>query len=115
MKNLEERRGKPARIVLGDPLPDEVEILPSPERLEECCSVAGESGRIEEPSLSRIGDALDEDQVAFVSRAANLSRSSGRASSSSTADDDAVRPRAPLDPDYGTGGRGRARLGAASE
>ena len=46
MKNLEERRGKPARIVLGDPLPDEVEILPSPERLEECCSVAGESGGV---------------------------------------------------------------------
>jgi hypothetical protein len=33
VKNLEERRGKPARIVLGDPLPDEIEILPSPERL----------------------------------------------------------------------------------
>ncbi len=46
VKNLEERRGKPARIVLGDPLPDEVEILPSPERLEECCSVAGESGGV---------------------------------------------------------------------
>ena len=46
MKNLEEKRGKPARIVLGDPLPDEVEILPSPERLEERCTVAGESGGV---------------------------------------------------------------------
>jgi hypothetical protein len=46
LKNVEERRGKPARIVLGDPLPDEVEILPSPERLEERWTVAGESGEI---------------------------------------------------------------------
>ena len=44
VKNLEEKRGKPARIVLGDPLPDEVEILPSPAHLEECCSVARKSG-----------------------------------------------------------------------
>jgi hypothetical protein len=34
VKNLEEKKGKPARIVLGDPLPDKVEILPSPARLE---------------------------------------------------------------------------------
>ena len=45
VKNLEERRGRPARIVLGDPLPDEVEILPSPERLEQHCGVAGEPGK----------------------------------------------------------------------
>ena len=46
LKNLEEKRGKPARIVLGDPLPDDVEILPSPERLEERSSTAGESGEV---------------------------------------------------------------------
>ena len=45
VKNLEEK-GKPARIVLGDPLPDDVEILPSPERLEERCTVASESGGV---------------------------------------------------------------------
>ena len=39
VKNLEDKKGKPAKIVLGEPLPDEVEILPSVERLEECCSV----------------------------------------------------------------------------
>jgi transposase-like protein len=33
LKNLETRRGKPARIVLADPLPDDVEILPSVEAL----------------------------------------------------------------------------------
>ena len=35
LKNLETKRGLQARIVLGEPLPDEVEILPSVERLEE--------------------------------------------------------------------------------
>jgi hypothetical protein len=34
LDNLEPRRGKPARLVLGDPLPDDREILPSPETLE---------------------------------------------------------------------------------
>jgi hypothetical protein len=46
VKNLEEKRGKPARIVLGDPLPDDIEILPSPERLEDCCRVAGDSAGV---------------------------------------------------------------------
>ena len=40
LRNLEERRGKPARIVLGDPLPEDIEILPTLERLEERCSNA---------------------------------------------------------------------------
>jgi hypothetical protein len=38
--NHEEKRGKPARIALGDPLPDEIQILPEVSTLEECCSVA---------------------------------------------------------------------------
>jgi hypothetical protein len=38
--NREEKRGKPARIVIGDPLPDEIQILPEVSALEECCSVA---------------------------------------------------------------------------
>jgi hypothetical protein len=33
LKNLEPGRGKPARIVLADPLPDDVAILPAPEAL----------------------------------------------------------------------------------
>lgn len=32
--NLEDKRGKPARLVLGDPLPEDEAILPSPEALE---------------------------------------------------------------------------------
>jgi hypothetical protein len=38
--NLEERRGRPARLVLGEPLPEEVAILPPPGDLEGCCTVA---------------------------------------------------------------------------
>jgi len=40
LKNLEESRGKTAKIALGEPLPEEVEILPTVEALRECCSVA---------------------------------------------------------------------------
>jgi hypothetical protein len=35
LRNLEDRKGRPARLVLGDPVPPEVEVLPSPERLDE--------------------------------------------------------------------------------
>jgi hypothetical protein len=39
--NLEERRGRPARLIIGEPLPDETPILPTPEALAEgCCTVA---------------------------------------------------------------------------
>lgn len=31
--NLEDRKGKPSRLVLGDPLPEEKPVLPSPEGL----------------------------------------------------------------------------------
>jgi hypothetical protein len=51
LKNLEERRGRAARLVPGDPLPDDLEILPKPDALtdasvadlnaeEDRCSVA---------------------------------------------------------------------------
>jgi hypothetical protein len=46
--NLEERRGRPHRLDLGEPLPDELEILPAPEDLDSSCTVAqlpgGEAG-----------------------------------------------------------------------
>ncbi len=35
LKNLEDRKGRPARLVLGDPLPIERDILPSPDQLIE--------------------------------------------------------------------------------
>jgi hypothetical protein len=35
VRNAEDRRGRPLRLVLGDPLPEERELLPTPERLLE--------------------------------------------------------------------------------
>jgi len=37
--NLEDGKGKPARLTIGEPLPEDVQVLPPPEKLE-CCSVA---------------------------------------------------------------------------
>ena len=45
LRNLEDRKGRPARLVLGDPLPEEIEILPRPERLHGCTGAEGESAR----------------------------------------------------------------------
>lgn len=38
LRNLEDRKGRPARLVLGDPVPSDAEVLPSPERLHEAQS-----------------------------------------------------------------------------
>jgi hypothetical protein len=48
--NNETRKGRPARIALGDPMPAEIEILPSPDRLADCCTVAALQEGIETPS-----------------------------------------------------------------
>jgi hypothetical protein len=36
LRNLEERKGRPARLLLGDAMPDEMDVLPAPERLQGC-------------------------------------------------------------------------------
>lgn len=38
LRNLETKRGRPMQLVLGDPLPEEQELLPTAEVLQ-CCSV----------------------------------------------------------------------------
>jgi hypothetical protein len=41
LTNLEDRKGRPAKLQLGDSLPNDVEVLPSPETLKgDCCTVA---------------------------------------------------------------------------
>jgi hypothetical protein len=48
LRNLEERRGHPARLVLGDPLPADAAILPEPAelgRLRGCTGTAGDTLR----------------------------------------------------------------------
>lgn len=53
LHNLEDKRGRPGRWVIGDPLPESVDLLPDPARLtatvattvdQECCGVAAVSG-----------------------------------------------------------------------
>jgi hypothetical protein len=42
LRNLEDRKGRPARLVLGEPIPDDVEILPGPARLRGCAVDEGD-------------------------------------------------------------------------
>lgn len=47
LENLEESRGRPARLGLGEKIPENREILPAPEALEEeisGCTVDRDSG-----------------------------------------------------------------------
>jgi hypothetical protein len=41
LKNLEDRKGRPARLVLGDALPDNRAILPTPEQLVQDAALRG--------------------------------------------------------------------------
>jgi hypothetical protein len=59
VKNLEERKGRPARLVLGDPLPDDLEVLPTVERLHGC-TVAGVQKGVKTEILSEEGEAGDK-------------------------------------------------------
>jgi hypothetical protein len=43
LRNLEDRKGRPARLVLGESLPEEIELLPKPERLHGCTVVEGDT------------------------------------------------------------------------
>ena len=50
LKNLEDRRGKAARLVLGDPMPEDLRVLPTVrELMRECFSVSSVSEGIEHP------------------------------------------------------------------
>ncbi len=49
LKNEETQRGKPFKLVMGERLPEEVEVLPTVEALVDCCSVAGVMPGIDTP------------------------------------------------------------------
>jgi hypothetical protein len=74
VRNLETRKGQPAKLVLGEPLPAEQEVLPLPEALEESvCTVARSSGGVDNPPPPPppSSDALTvEDVVAVFADAA---------------------------------------------
>lgn len=41
LRNLESRRGKPLRVCVGDPMPEDGKVLPTVEELADGCAVAG--------------------------------------------------------------------------
>jgi hypothetical protein len=56
IRNLEERRGRPLRLVTGDPLPDELTILPDVadlERLHGCSADGGDPPPLDAPGPDR--------------------------------------------------------------
>jgi hypothetical protein len=69
LNNLEEREGRPARLVLGDPLPEEETILPTPEKLKEKLSSYY-------PSITRarVHALTEEDLAAITTKADQLAR-----------------------------------------
>jgi hypothetical protein len=60
VKNLEDRRGRPARLVPGDPLPADIEILPAPEQLQGCTVAGGREG-VDQNNI--LDDASGEDGI----------------------------------------------------
>jgi hypothetical protein len=68
LKNLEDKRGKPARIVLADPLPEDVQVLPTVEQLRDRCTV---DRVVEGVSPLPPPEEVDQDEI---ERLAELSR-----------------------------------------
>ena len=61
VKNLEDRKGRPARLVPGDALPDDIEVLPTPERLQGC-TVASVSEGIKTNNFFDEGEVGDREK-----------------------------------------------------
>ena len=70
VKNLEDRRGRPARLVLGEGMPEDQEVLPTPEDLRQAmsgCAVDRDFGGIQHPPppSSDIDADLGEEEGAY--------------------------------------------------
>jgi len=63
IKNLEDKKGKPLRLVIGEPMPKDIFLLPEADVLaSECCSVAVKSERSDPPSIiQQNGDNLSDE------------------------------------------------------
>lgn len=57
LRNLEDKRGQPSRIVVGDPLPDDVTVLPTVEVLQCCSASRGDSTPTEDPPVDLVAAA----------------------------------------------------------
>jgi hypothetical protein len=71
LRNLEDRRGRPGRLVLGDPLPDDGELLPTAEelaRLHGCMSSGTDDIELEQdyPRSAWETDQQDSDVLAVA-------------------------------------------------
>lgn len=62
LKNLEDRKGRPAQLVPGDPLPADIEVLPMPEKLHGC-TVAGVPEGVEKKNKSGTGASAGDTKV----------------------------------------------------
>jgi hypothetical protein len=61
--NRETAKGKRARIAPGDPMPDDTEILPHPDKLADCCTVAASTEGIRTPSPAASDAELAEIEI----------------------------------------------------
>jgi hypothetical protein len=61
LKNLEDKRGKPACIVAADPLPEDVQVLPTVEQLRHRCTVAGVTEGVTAPPSPHVSDKPEAD------------------------------------------------------
>jgi hypothetical protein len=79
LKNLEDRRGRPARLVVGEDMPEDIEILPTPENLRaemSGCTVDRDLEGIEHPPALSTEDqgALAEVRELFTKDSGEESR-----------------------------------------
>ncbi len=67
LRNLEDKKGKPARLMTGDPLPEQTAILPPPEELAQAirggCTVAVKTYGVECPPPVTASQNPDETEV----------------------------------------------------
>jgi len=64
VRNLEDSRGRPSRLVPGDPMPDRFEILPLPERLHVCSEDDGGTRPSADNSINASGGVIPLDNRA---------------------------------------------------
>ena len=57
--NRETKRGQPFLLIVGDPLPEDSVVLPTPESLAGSCSLAGDSEGIYPPPPSSVLSETD--------------------------------------------------------
>jgi hypothetical protein len=71
LRNLEDRKGRPSRLVVGDPLPEEIELLPRPERLHGCAVAEGDkSGPAQKHNGCDADVANDNERCAYCRKGA---------------------------------------------